>query len=121
MTKKILKNFLVYFLHYHFFYYICRVINEVLFFTTKKDKSSLEKRYAEMENKDKAWLITGLYLVRKKGDAWMRSPFCFYQSGIALNQYITKKNQEIKQVTKCLLLCNSGTNSEFLSVLQHRD
>jgi len=49
MTKKILKNFLVYFLHYHFFYYICRVINEVLFITIKKDKSSLEKRYANGE------------------------------------------------------------------------
>lgn len=39
MTKKILKIFLVYFLHYQIFYYICRVINETMFITIKKDKS----------------------------------------------------------------------------------
>ncbi|MBB4107880.1 hypothetical protein GGQ60_001861 [Pedobacter zeae] len=39
MTKKILKIFLVYFLHYQFFYYICSVINGTMFITIKKDKS----------------------------------------------------------------------------------
>lgn len=43
MTKKILKNFLVYFLHYHFFYYICIIINETMFIIKKKDKSLSDK------------------------------------------------------------------------------
>lgn len=41
MTKKIFKNLLVYFLHYEFFYYICRVINGTMFVHNKKDKNIL--------------------------------------------------------------------------------
>ncbi|SDG40228.1 hypothetical protein SAMN05421827_10690 [Pedobacter terrae] len=39
MTKKKLKIFLVYFLHYQFFYYICIIINGTMFIINRKDKS----------------------------------------------------------------------------------